>query len=110
MFRLMLSCVLALPMLFVAVPMASALTVCHDFTLYKVAGADGDNQGRETLITQLRARQYRAILSFSSTDADALAKGQRYLRPGDVIVMGTGNGHSGFMTAQGIEHFIQVPG
>jgi hypothetical protein len=96
--------------LFAGSQAASALTVCHDFTRYRVAGADGDNLGRGDLIGLLRARQYRGILSFNSSDAAALAKAQRFLRPGDVILIGAGNGHSGVMTAGDIEHFIQVPG
>src|SRR5262245_23671708 len=102
-----LSCAIAL---FATASTASALTVCHDFTLYKVAGSDGNNQGRDELIRQLGSRQYRSILSFNSSDANALAKAQRYLRSRDVIVLGTSNGHSGVMTSGGIEHFIQVPG
>jgi hypothetical protein len=106
----MLLSLLALFSFSIATQTASALTVCHDFTYYKVAGVDGDNKGRDDLLTQLRSRQYRSIFSFNSSDQNAIAKAQRYLRPGDVILIGSGNGHSGFMTAEGIEHFIQVPG
>jgi hypothetical protein len=96
--------------IFLAAGTVSAVTVCHDFTLFKLTGADGDNKGRDELIAQARARQYRSVLAFSSSDANNLAKGQRWLRPGDIITLGGGNGHSGFMTPQGIDHFIQVPG
>lgn len=91
---------------------ASALTVCHDFTWYKITRADGDNLGKDTLITRLQSadHKYKSIHSFMSNDAKGLAKGQRYLRPGDVVVIGAGNGHSGIMTANGIDHFIQIPG
>jgi hypothetical protein len=107
MIRLVFACALTW---LAAASTASALTVCHDFTLYKVTGSDGDNRGRDEMITQLRSRQYRPILSANASDTNALAKAQKYLRPGDVIVLGTGDGHSGFMTPSGIEHFIQIPG
>ena len=108
MFRLA-SCMFALASLATT---ASALTVCHDFTWHKLTGADGDNLGKEEMIKRLESKdhKYRRIYSFTSTDAAALAKGQRYLRTGDVVVIGTGNGHSGIMTANGLDHFIQVPG
>lgn len=106
MIRLLYSCTFTL----FAVSTASALTVCHDFTLYKVAGTNTDNKSREDLTGALKSRQYRKIYSFNSDDAKGLAKGQRYLRAGDVVLIGAGNGHSGIMTAQGLDHFIQVPG
>ncbi len=87
-----------------------ALTVCHDFTLYRLLRIDSDNKSRGNLVDELKKRNYRMIYSFNAADRAALAKGQRYLRTGDVVIMGQGNGHSGIMTAQGLEHFIQVPG
>src|SRR5438874_114244 len=106
----LLSCAFGLP--FALVNVASALTVCHDFTLFKVTRADGNNLSRGALVEQLQRQpnKYRNILSFTSSDAAKLAKAQRYLRTGDVVFLGSANGHSGFMTPQGIEHFIQVPG
>lgn len=103
-------CVLGISLMFV--DSVHAVRVCHDFTLFKVTNRDWDDLGRNNLTDHLKQqpRKYRNILSFNSSDAAMLAKGQRYLRQGDVVILGTDNGHSGFMTAQGIEHYIMVPG
>ena len=73
-----------LAVFFAGVSSLSALTVCHDYTWFRLTGANVNNLPREALTRQLQdpARGYRRILAFTSSDANALAKGQRYLQIG----------------------------
>lgn len=92
-----------------------AIIVCHDYTLYRIAGADPrPKTGREihgtdvaSLRRYLETHGYKKF-PYGNASADPDRAG-RILKPGDVIILR--DAHSGFVNAQGlIDHFIQVYG
>ena len=70
----MLLAILLLPILAVS---ASAVTVCHDFTWWRITTQDGNNLGPTDLKNKLSKAtvKYRSIYSCLSSDAAKFAKG-----------------------------------
>jgi len=95
------SSLLVLGLLVVFTPAASAITYCHDWTIYRLeGGADKNNKTLGDLRGILASRSYNRY------------NGSRdQLPPGSVVILGPGNGHSGYVEANGrITHFIQKSG
>jgi hypothetical protein len=89
---------------------AWAVTWCHDYTLHRATSRkeDFNRTGIETLRTWLQKHGYK---SFSFTTAAHNPQAQSKLRPGDVIVFRNGNGHSAFVSDDGLlDHFVQTAG
>jgi hypothetical protein len=109
---------------------ARAITWCHDWTIYKVTGRDGNRQAPQQLLDALTAANYAYYDSFRVKDADKFddkrwinpdavtisnhatalsVTSDHRLRTGDVILVG--DDHSGLVVdASGrIDHFLQPP-
>lgn len=107
--------IIALALALLLATTASAVIVCHDYTLYRLTGkdprsvssAEKDGTGIAALRKHLTDNKYKR---FPYTNAvQNREKAQRFLKPGDVIIIR--DDHSGYVNEQGlIDHFIQVYG
>lgn len=84
---------------------AFAITWCHDYSLWEASGRTlNQNQTSPGMLRQkLGQMQYHRMKVFAPKTADA----DRYLKPGDVIILG--EAHSGFVTAQGVVDHLIMP-
>lgn len=103
---------LSIAMLYWVLP-ANAVVLCHDYTLYRVTCAnkkceDPNRTSSTDLYNRLTELGYKAFPI--STAAENPEYAGRFLKPGDVLILGKNWAHSGFVNANGtIDHFIQVP-
>ena len=85
----------------------SAITVCHDYTWYRAFGQDVNKNSAESLRVELRHRRYK-LFPFTNAAQTDPERANRFLRPGDVIILG--EDHSAFVDGKGISHYLQLQG
>jgi len=84
-----------------------AITVCHDYTWYRVFQQDVNHKGAAQLRKQLGQSGYK-MFPLTNAAQTNVEKANSVLKPGDVIILS--EDHSAYVDTDGITHYLQLQG